>query len=112
MRWFWNQYIYDPAERMQPLASPLRAPLEELRNLPPVLIITAECDVLRDEGEAFACKLAQAGVPVTAIRFAGILHGFMVIDELTFSTQAISALGLLGAQLAKSGLGGREPRRS
>jgi acetyl esterase len=102
MRWFWDHYISDLAQRMQPLASPLRAPLEEMRNQPPALIITAECDVLRDEGEAFARKLAQAEVPVTAVRFAGVLHGFMMIDELAFSTQAISAMELLGAQLAKA----------
>lgn len=102
MRWFWDQYISDPAQGLQPLASPLRTSLEELRDLPPALVISAECDVLRDEGEAFAHKLAQAGVSVTAVRFAGVLHGFMVIDELAFSTQAISAIELVGAQLAKA----------
>lgn len=112
MRWFWDHYIPDPDLRRQPLASPLRAPLDDLRNLPPALVITAECDVLRDEGEAFARKLAQAGVPVTAVRFAGVLHAFMMIDELAFSTQAVSAIELLAAQLAKAaGREGRGKRR-
>jgi acetyl esterase len=102
MRWFWDYYVPDPALRTQLLASPLRAPLDDLRNLPPTLVITAECDVLRDEGEAFARKLAQAGVPVAAVRFAGVLHAFMMIDELAFSTQAVSAMELLAARLAKA----------
>lgn len=108
MQWFWDHYIPDPAVRTQPLAAPLRASLEELRNLPPALVITAGCDVLRDEGEAFARKLALAGVPVTAVRFAGVLHGFMVINELAPSAQAVSAIEMLGAQLAK--VAGRKGR--
>ena len=102
MRWFWDHYIADPAQRTQPLASPLRASVEELRSMPPALVITAECDVLRDEGEAFARKLAQAGVVVAAVRFAGVLHGFMLIDELADSTQAASAMDLLAMHLTKA----------
>lgn len=106
MRWFWDHYLPDPDERAQPLASPLRASLDELRNLPPALVITAQCDVLRDEGEAYARKLAEAGVPVTAVCFSGVLHAFMMIDELAASSEAVAAMKLLAAQLrdaARSG---------
>jgi acetyl esterase len=99
MRWFWNHYLPDADLRADPLASPLRAPLDELKNLPPALVMTAECDVLRDEGEAFARKLAQAGVPVTAVRFGGAIHAFMMADQLAHSTQAASAMRLLASQL-------------
>ena len=102
MRWFWDHYLPDAAMRTQPLASPLRASADELKNLPPALVISAECDVLRDEGEAFARRLAHAGVPVTAVRFPGTLHAFMMIDELARSTQAVSAMSLLSLELRKA----------
>ncbi|MGA7340127.1 MAG: alpha/beta hydrolase fold domain-containing protein [Terracidiphilus sp.] len=102
MRWFWDHYLPDAEMRAQPLASPLRATPDELRNLPPALVITAECDVLRDEGEAFARKLAQAGVPVIAVRFAGTLHAFMMIDELAHDVQAASAMALLASELRQA----------
>ncbi len=100
MRWFWDHYLPDPALRMDPLVSPLRASLPELASMPAALVITAECDVLRDEGEGFARKLAQADVPATAVRFGGVLHGFMVIDELAGSPQAVAAMDLLAESLA------------
>jgi len=99
MRWFWNHYAPDEATRLDPLASPLRATLGELQGMPPALVITAECDVLRDEGEAFARQLAVAGVPVTAVRFSGALHAFMVANQLAQQRPAASAMRLLASEL-------------
>ncbi|MFL1380190.1 alpha/beta hydrolase, partial [Nocardiopsis protaetiae] len=82
MIWFWDQYTTDPAQRAQIYASPLRASLEELRGLPPAMVLTGEADVLRDEGEAYANRLREAGVPVTAVRFQGMIHDFMMVDSM------------------------------
>jgi acetyl esterase len=100
MQWFWDQYTTDEAERDEPTASPLRAGLDQLAGLPPALVITAQADVLRDEGEAYANKLRQAGVPVTATRYQGIVHDFVMLNALRGTgaaeaaiTQAVSYLG-------------------
>ncbi|MFI9611288.1 alpha/beta hydrolase [Streptomyces sp. NPDC052023] len=90
MAWFWDCYTTDPAQRAEITASPLRASLEELAGLPPALVIVDENDVLRDEGEAYARKLTQAGVPTTSIRYNGILHDFMMLNPLR-PTQATTA---------------------
>lgn len=73
MAWFWDHYVPDPAERIHPHASPLRA--ENLTGLPPALLLTADCDVLRDEGEAYAGRLAAAGVTLDFRRYEGLNHG-------------------------------------
>ncbi|MEZ0069819.1 acetyl esterase [Streptacidiphilus sp. MAP12-20] len=90
MQWFWDQYTTDESERAQITASPLRATLEQLADLPPALVITGEADVLRDEGEAYANKLRQAGVRVTATRYQGIIHDFVMLNALrpTHAAQA------------------------
>jgi acetyl esterase len=99
MEWFWNQYVPDEAMRSQPTASPLQASLAELSQVAPAVIVTAECDVLRDDGELYAHRLAEAGVEVTAMRLLGTIHNFPVIDDLQGSGPAISALRVVGNAL-------------
>ncbi|MFE6283140.1 alpha/beta hydrolase [Streptomyces sp. NPDC057877] len=81
MIWFWDQYA-EPAQRTEPYASPLRASLDQLRGLPPTLVITDEADVLRDEGEKYANRLREAGVDVTCVRVTGMVHDFLMLDSL------------------------------
>ncbi len=90
MQWFWDQYTTDEAQRAEITASPLRASVEQLTGLPPALVITAEADVLRDEGEAYANKLREEGVPVTAVRYQGVIHDFVMPNALR-ETQAAEA---------------------
>lgn len=82
MKWFWARYLPDESARVRPTASPLRASLDQLDGLPPALVITAENDVVRDEGEAYAQKLSMAGVEVTAVSYLGTIHDFMVLNPL------------------------------
>jgi acetyl esterase len=99
MMWFWEQYTRHPGERNEITASPLRASVEQLQGLPEALIITAEADVLRDEGEAYANKLRQAGVRVTAVRFQGTIHDFVMLNALATSAAARGAIALATAWL-------------
>ncbi|MDN4618292.1 alpha/beta hydrolase [Paenibacillus sp. PsM32] len=94
MKWFWDQYTTDPNERAQITASPLRATTEQLSGLPEALVITGEADVLRDEGEAYANKLREAGVPVTAVRFQGIIHDFVMLNVLADTNAKKGAIKL------------------
>lgn len=82
MIWFWNQYTMSESDRDQITASPLRAEPEQLRKLPEAMILNGEADVVRDDGEAYARKLRDAGVPVTAMRFQGIIHDFVMLNAL------------------------------
>ena len=82
MQWFWDQYTTDEAQRAEIFASPLNATVDQLRDLPPATVITAEADVLRDGGEAYAAKLREAGNQVTAVRIGGVIHDFMMLNAL------------------------------
>ena len=90
MEYFWESYIPDKKRREETYASPLNASTDELKNLPPTLILTVENDVLRDEGEEFAQKLDEAGVETANIRINGTIHDFMMLNALeqTSSTKA------------------------
>ena len=99
MEWFWGHYVPESKARTDSGASPLRSKEEELRDAPPALILTAECDVLRDEGEAYARKLADAGVPVTAMRFLGAVHGFVAVDALASTPAALAGMEMIVAHL-------------
>ena len=99
MMWFWDQYTRHPGERNEITASPLRASTEQLKGLPQALVITAEADVLRDEGEAYANKLREAGVRVTAVRFQGTIHDFVMLNGLAHSAAARGAISLATAWL-------------
>ncbi len=103
MEWFWDAYAPDVARRTEPTASPLLASLEQLRGLPPALVITDEADVLRDEGEAYARKLRAAGVDVTAIRYDGVFHDFMMLNALA-ETNASRAATAQTARALKAAL--------
>ena len=80
MRWFWDQYLSDPAHAAVSYASPLRA--KDLAGLPPALCITAGFDPLRDEGDAYAEALRAAGNQVAHSRYEGMFHGFFGMDAL------------------------------
>jgi acetyl esterase len=95
MMWFWDQYAPDASRRTEITASPLRATADDLAGLPPTLVVTAEADVLRDEGEAYAAALRTAGVDVTAVRYLGITHDFVMLNALkdTAAARAATAQG-------------------
>ena len=97
MKWFWDQYTTDEAQRAEITVSPLRATLDDLAGLPDTLIVTAEADVLRDEGEAFAARLREAGVRATNARFGGITHDFVMVNSLHDTEAAKHAIWLATA---------------
>jgi acetyl esterase len=99
MMWFWDQYTRSPGERNEITASPLRASREQLQGLPQALIITSEADVLRDEGEAYANKLREAGVRVTSARFQGTIHDFVMLNALAQTAAARGAIALASSWL-------------
>lgn len=101
MRWFWDNYTDDPRERQDVYASPLQASIERLEGVAPALIQTAEMDVLRDEGEAFARKLDAAGVDVIATRYNGLIHDYGLLNPISRVPGVRSALLHAAAELKK-----------
>jgi acetyl esterase len=100
VRWYWGMYLATPQDGASPLASPLRA--DDLSGLPPATVITAEYDPLRDEGELYARRLEEAGVPARLIRYDGMIHGFFTMagDLDTARTAVLDAAGRLRAAFA------------
>jgi acetyl esterase/lipase len=82
MKYGWDLYAAEARTRDNPYVSPLRANIDQLKGLPPALVITAENDPLRDEGEAYARKLKEAGVNVDAVRYNGTIHDFVLLNAL------------------------------
>ena len=104
MEWFWDAYAPDHARRSEITASPNQATLEQVRGLPPTLLMVDEADVLRDEGEAYAAKLRSAGVPVTTVRYDGTVHDFMLLNSLT-DTRATRASVAQATAFLRAALG-------
>jgi acetyl esterase len=92
MQWFWDQYLPNEEKRKEPYASPLLASRGELAGLPRALVITAENDVLRDEGEAYGRKLMQAGVPTVVTRYIGAIHDFMMLNRIAAAAPVRAAV--------------------
>jgi acetyl esterase len=92
MEWFWNAYAPSPVERELIQVSPVLAPLPALSGMPETLVLTGECDVLRDEGEAYARRLMEAQVKTTSLRYLGTMHDFMMLDGVASSTAAKHAV--------------------
>lgn len=103
MIWFWDNYLPDKEMRKEMHASPLRATLDQLRGLPPALIQTAENDVLRDEGEAYARKLDEAGVKVTLTRYGGLIHDYGLLNPLA-EVPAVKTALLQAASVIRNAL--------
>ena len=101
MKWFWDNYTTGPNQRNEIYASALLATTEQLKGLPPALVQTAEKDVLRDEGEAYARKLDAAGVDVTAVRYTGLIHDFGLLNALSEVPGTRSALAQASEELKK-----------
>lgn len=99
MQWFWDSYTTDPKQRAEIYAAPLQASVEQLKGLPSALVQTAEFDVLRDEGEAYARKLDAAGVKVTSVRYNGMIHDFGLLNVISQIPGTQSAMQQAAAAL-------------
>lgn len=92
LRAYWKQYAPDPRQLAEPTASPLRATRADLAGLPPALVVTAEADVARDEGEQYARRLRAAGVEAAAVRVLGTVHDFVSLNALRDSPPTRAAV--------------------
>ncbi|MDP3949268.1 alpha/beta hydrolase [Microbacterium sp.] len=92
MAWFWDSYLPDEHARNDVTASPLRAPVDELKGLPETFLVVDENDVLRDEGEAYGRKLIQAGVRTTIVRYDATIHDFMMLNPVRQSAASTAAI--------------------
>jgi len=101
MKWMYDLYIPDVKQRKEIYASPLQASVKQLKGLPPALILVAENDILRDEGEAYGRKLEEAGVPVTTVRYNGMIHDFGLLNGLATLPAVRSLAVQIGAELKK-----------
>jgi acetyl esterase len=101
MIWFWDNYTQDTAQRRETYASPLQAPTDSLQGLPPALVQTAHSDVLRDEGEAYARKLNEAGVDVIAVRYNGLIHDWGLLNPLATVPEVRTAITQVATELKK-----------
>lgn len=99
MKWFWNAYLPEEEKRKSHMASPLLAPIEILKDLPPALIITNEYDVLRDEGEAYTHKLMEAGVKTVGIRLMGTIHDCLLLNPIAQSPVVKNAIKIANCKL-------------
>jgi acetyl esterase len=99
MEWFWNAYLPDTTARNQITATPLNASVDQLTGLPEALVIVAENDVLRDEGESYARKLSLAGVRVVSTRYNGTIHDFVMLNALSDTPAACGALAQVTSAL-------------
>ncbi len=95
MQYYFDAYEPDVTKRVLPDRSPLQAPIQKLKGLAPALVITDENDILRDEGEAYAHKLMQANVEVTAARMLGTIHDFMMLNDLRDSPATKNCLRII-----------------
>jgi acetyl esterase/lipase len=102
MEWFWDNYLPNKGGRKVPTATPLNATFDELKGLPPALVIVDENDVLRDEVEAYAHKLMEAGVPTTAVRFLGTIHDFVMLNALANTPPVRGAMDLASIKLREA----------
>ncbi|CEG58539.1 alpha/beta hydrolase [Legionella fallonii] len=99
MEWFWNNYLPNKEKRKEITACPLKASIDQLKGLPPALVINGECDVLRDEGEAYAHNLNAAGVHVTAVRFHSTIHDFLMLNDIAETPACRGAVDMVNQHL-------------
>ncbi len=102
MAWFWDAYAPNKNDQKKITASPLQATIEQLRGLPPALIAVDQYDVLRDEGEAYAQKLMQAGVDVAAVRVLATHHDYAMLNALATTPATRATVALASQKLAEA----------